>query len=114
MDQTLFFHKFSEDKDGKPLMSSILKTAVIKRSQVKFNGIVGHMRSTESVDTHYVLLIVTDANGKAIDPRTLKFEKDQPVPGVIDSGKPVLDREGQPTGLTWATMAPQAASSQSE
>ena len=103
-DTTLFFHKYSYDKNGDPLMSFICKTACIKREQVTFNGITGHMRTTDSVDAHFVLCVITGDNGKAIDPRTFKFEKDQPVPGIIDTGRPVT-RNGEESGLTWGASA---------
>ena len=99
-DNTLFFHKYSYDKDGNPLMSFICKTACIKRNTVKFNGITGKMRSPESVDAHFVLCVITGDDGKAIDPRKFKFTKDQPVPGIIDTGRPVT-RNGEASGLPW-------------
>ena len=104
--QTLFFHKYSFDKEGKPLMSFICKTACIERNKIEFNGITGLMRSTESVDAHFVLCIITDSTGKAVDPRNFEFDKDQPVPGIMDSGKPVTAKDGTVTSLTWGCVVP--------
>ena len=100
-ENTLYFHKYSENREGTALNSVICKTACIQREQVSFNGMAGHTRTTG--DAKFCLLIITDENGVTVNPRQYKFEKDQPIPGIIDSGKPVLDMTtGEPAGLTWA------------
>jgi|TARA_E500000305_G_C4003907_1_gene228828 hypothetical protein len=99
--QDLFFHKYAEDKEGNALNSVICKTTCIAREKLSFNGMAGHTRTPGNAQ--FCLLIITDATGKAVDPRQYKFEKDQPIPGIVDSGKPVLDmKTGEPSGLTWA------------
>tara|TARA_R100001530_G_scaffold35366_1_gene27556 strand:+ start:157 stop:486 length:330 start_codon:yes stop_codon:yes gene_type:complete len=96
-DNTLFFHKYSFDKEGNPLKSFICKTACIEREGITLNGITGKMRSAESADSHFVLCVITGDDDKAIDPRKFNLKKDQPVPGIMDTGKKV----SEDSTLTW-------------
>ena len=97
----LYFHKYAADKEGKPLNSVICKTALIERQSISFNGKTGHTRT--SGDAQFCLLIITDANGKSIDPRQFEFKPNQVLKGICDSGKPVIDQvTKEPTGINWA------------
>jgi len=99
--KVLFFHKYAVDKDGNNLKSIICKTECLSREKLSFNGMTGHTRTPGTAQ--FCLLIITDENGNTVEPRQYKFEKDQLIPGIIDSGKPVIDQSsGEETGLTWA------------
>ena len=100
----LYFHKYAEDKEGNPLNSVICKTECISREKLSFNGLAGHTRTPG--DAQFCLLIITDEDGKTVNPRQYKFEKDQILPGIVDSGVPVINRDTQEeSGLTWARPA---------
>ena len=97
----LFFHKYATDKDGNALNSVICKTECISRQTMSFNGKPGFTRTAGNAG--FCLLIITDQDGKAIDPRKYEFKKDQVLKGICNSGKPVINQEtGEDTGLTWA------------
>ena len=101
MSKNLFFHKYAEDKEGNPLNSVICKTECIERKELSFNGKTGHTRTQGSAI--FCLLIITDENGDTINPRQYGFKPNQEMPGIRDSGAPVLNQDtDEPTGLNWA------------
>ena len=109
MNKPLYFHKYAEDKEGNPLNSVICKTELIERKELSFNGKTGHSRTQGTAQ--FCLLIITDENGETVNPRMYGFKPNQLMPGVIDSGAPVLDQKtGQPIGLNWAEPNQEAQS----
>jgi len=98
MKNNLFFHKYANDASGNPLNSTIAKTSA-SRTKKTINGQEVWVRN----QAQFCLLIITDEDGNTVDPRTLDFQPDQELEGVVDSGSPVLDRDTkEPTGLNWA------------
>lgn len=101
MKQDLFFHKYAEDKDHNDLNSVICKTECISREKLSFNDKPGHCRTQGTAQ--FCLLIITDEDGKTVNPRQYGFKPNQVLSGIRDSGSPVLDQDtGEPTGLNWA------------
>lgn len=93
----VLFHKVADDSN-----TIIVKTASIDKVKRTFNGKTATVR-TQGNAQFGLLVIMDEATGETVDPRTYGFKPNQALEGIRLSDSPVLDQEtGEETGLMWA------------